>query len=174
MRLKQFGLISCLWVAHAIVGYAQSSSPDYILDIVTHPTTPERPGREGAHVGPGHASVTEGEDLTRGIRVTLESLDRRDYHRGDPLTYEILIENVGPSDVVLPWSPDRVGVQENARDIAGVRQVILSLSVTDRPGKPGALLEPVTSIYESLSERPHSQLARASSRAWEPVGASQA
>jgi hypothetical protein len=149
---KRFVLISSLGVAQAIVSASQLPRVDYILDIVTYPLTPELPGGAGPRSAPGFASVTEGEDLTRGIRIKLESLDRLDYHRGDALIYEVLIENIGPRSVVLPWSPDRVAVQGNAPDAASIRQVVLSLSVTDRPGKPGALLEPIALYgHESLS-----------------------
>jgi hypothetical protein len=149
--LKRFLLISCLGVASAVVGASQLPRADYILDIVTYPLTPERPSGAAPQLAPGFASVTEGEDLTRGIRIKLESLDRLDYHRGDALIYEVLIENIGPRSVVLPWSPDRVAVQGSVPDTTSIRQVVLSLSVTDRPGTPGALLEPIALYgHESL------------------------
>lgn len=152
MRLTRIWLVAGLLAAHAVVHASQLQQADYILDIVTYPLTPELFGGAGPRSAPGFASVAEGEDLTRGIRIKLESLDRLNYDRGDALIYEVLIENIGPRSVVLPWSPDPVGVQRNAPDTTGIRQVALSLSVTDRQGKPGAFLEPTTLYgHEGLS-----------------------
>jgi hypothetical protein len=143
IAFKRFVLISCLGIASAVVGASQLPRADYTLDIVTHPMTPEPlVGPTARVLPPGAGGGVEGEKPFTNLRVTLESLDRRSYAPGEPLVYEILVENLGPRALVLPWSPDRVAVQGQALDDSQVRTASLFLEVTDRQRKRIAWLEP--------------------------------
>jgi hypothetical protein len=84
--------------------------PNHVLDIVSYPMTPEpsEPSEPGG-IGAGGRSWVEGQVPTDiALRATLVSMDSGSYLTGDPLTYEIEVENTGSKPVVLPWSPDRV------------------------------------------------------------------
>ncbi len=127
------------------VAAAQSPRADHLLDILASRVTPQIavPANSG-RLPAGAVSGTEGDQHreSRRLKVTLLSLDRVDYETGDSVIYELLIENIGNSPVVLPWSPDHTLFTAGSVPAPLARAAIF-LEVLDHAGsKQIAWLEP--------------------------------
>src|SRR4051812_49065480 len=82
---------------------------DHVLDILTYRLTPDTSPPANLMVIPGGVlGAAEGPQPPPSLKLTLLSLDRLSYETGDPVIYEVWMENIGNRPVVLPWSPDRV------------------------------------------------------------------
>lgn len=106
-----YGCLLAFMLAGAIVSAAQPRQADYVLDVLgyRHTREPEREAPSDTRViQGGSVSATSGGPVAPGLSVRLLSLDSLSYETGDPVIYELWIENIGKSPVALPWSPDRV------------------------------------------------------------------
>ena len=132
------------FASSVVIRAAQGPRVDYFLDILTHHITPDSPDSpaEGSFLrsGSGGGSSHESPSPYK-LQVALETLDPRSYRPGDPFVYEVLIENRGTRDVVIPWSPDRVLVQRATPDPSTALRGSLIIEVTDARQKVIALLE---------------------------------
>ena len=136
-------LVLCLGAVAAVAG--QSRPAHHVLDVVTYPPASDS-GASSAPAGvpAGQASVKGHVRSVVNLRARLVSLDFSSYETGDPVIYEIEVENMGRTPVVLPWSPDSVRV---ARESDGESiQAIISLEVWDVSGSRRRLgtLEPLS------------------------------
>ncbi len=74
------------------------------LDLTAYESAEDRPPRTGG----GLASSVGGADSLKSapLKITLQALDKRNYHFGDQVTYEVTLENITTSVLTIPWSPD--------------------------------------------------------------------
>jgi hypothetical protein len=102
MRLIILGLISMTTVA-----VAQSRLADFYLDIVTYQFSSEVGREVDASLPSGGISAGSNSRRTSpGLLLEIISPEKWKVEVGDPLVYEVLIQNMGPAAVTLPWSPD--------------------------------------------------------------------
>jgi hypothetical protein len=76
-------------------------------------------------------------------KLTLVALDRTVYEFGDPVVFEVDIENTGRQPMVLPWSPDQALFPlERRASMQGYRSATVTLWVQSRAtGKDLAWLD---------------------------------
>ena len=137
-------LLLCLGATAAGAGQP-SRRPHHVLDIVTYTLTPEPAvPSDSAGLPSGHLGATSHHRSGVNLRARLASLDSSSYETGDPVIYEIELENAGPKAVLLPWSPDRVRFTSRGSKGPPPSQVIVSLEVWDVTGSRRRLaaLEP--------------------------------
>ena len=141
--MKTAILLLCLGAA---AGAQQPSKrPHHVLDIVTYTLTPEPAApSDAAGLPSGHRGGTSHRRTGVTLRARLASLDLSSYELGDPLIYEIELENAGTRPILLPWSPDRVRFVSRGHKGTPPNKAIISLQVWDvtGSGRPLATLEP--------------------------------
>ena len=124
--------LTVLILAAAVTASGQPGRAEHMLDLLTYPLTPDT-STKGAGLAAGHAGGVAGQQPEPTFRLSLLSLDREDYVTGDPLIYEVGLENISKHPVDLPWSPDRVLFQ-TPEPFLPVPSAILFLEVRDRAG----------------------------------------
>ena len=133
-------------VSAVLVAGAQSPRADFVLDIVGHRVTPDESANtdaSGIPGGGGGGTVSGVPSSSGSLELTLGSLEPMSLDTGDPLVYEVLIQNVGTRAFVLPWSPDRAVFKAPVPAMPPVREGSLFLEVRDRMGSRRlAWLEP--------------------------------
>lgn len=138
--------VFALGISIGLAAVAQEPPPNHVLDLVGHRPAPAMPSSRG--IPPGGLSVgTHSGRTLPSLRVTLLSLDRSDYRTGDPVIYEVMIQNVGTTPVELPWSPDAHLFSDLSFAFpqvasASVRQSFLSLEILGAGAQRLASLEP--------------------------------
>jgi hypothetical protein len=141
--MRAAALVLCLGAVAGVSG--QSRPAHHVLDVVTYPVASES-GTSSAPAGvpAGHVSAKAHDRSAVNLRARLVSLDFASYETGDPVIYEIEVENMGRTPVVLPWSPDSVRVSRES-DGESI-QAIISLEVWDGGGSRRRLgtLEPLS------------------------------
>jgi hypothetical protein len=110
---------------------AQSLTPEPLLDIVGFRLTPGRPNEASSRAvtSVDTASSRAGKDAI-SLEIKLLDLQRDVFTLGEPLIYEILLQNTGNTPLTLPWSPDR----ERFRNGSPERAFLL-LEIRDATGK---------------------------------------
>lgn len=108
--------------------------PAHVLDLVAAPQ-----GEAGATAAdaleiPGGLLPLNHRDLSPSLRLHLESIEPMDLAGGEPVVYQITIENVGRTSVQLPWSPTNEGLK---RTMPGSTVGVLSLAAAAMPNLPG-------------------------------------
>jgi hypothetical protein len=139
----RFGLFALVF-GGALVTAQSQQRVDHVLDLLTYSVTPDNSVTANpSRIPPGGGSVSEGSQRPGSLRMTLLSMDRSDYETGDPITYEVRLENTGNRPVVLPWSPDRVLFQAPGPALPRPVEAAIFLEVLERGGsKTLTLLEP--------------------------------
>lgn len=140
--MRAAALVLCLGAVAAVSG--QSRPAHHVLDVVTYRLASDSGAASApAGVPAGHVSAKVHDRSAVTLRARLVSLDFATYQTGDPVIYEIEIENMGRTPVVLPWSPD--GVRVSRESDGESIQAIVSLEVWDVSGSRRRLgaLEPL-------------------------------
>jgi hypothetical protein len=132
-------------VSAILVAGAQSPQADFVLDIVAQRVAPESSAKADATgISAGAGGAASGvPNSSANVQLTLESLEPISLDTGDSFVYDVLIQNVGPGSVVLPWSPDPAPFKSPASVMPPALEGSLFLEVRDRNGsKRLAWLEP--------------------------------
>jgi len=117
--------------------FAQSGAVQHVLDVGGAPTTPA-PAESSPSIDlllkrqarpPLGRSSHERRETRAQLTISLVSVDRITYDTGDPIGFEAVVENVGTKPVAIPWSPDFVGVAEEAAASPSLRLGSLFLAV---------------------------------------------
>ena len=104
-------------------------SADYYLDLTAHDAVVSAPI---VGVGSGSATGIEGSPAQPlPLALRLAALDRQDYIFGGPITYVVLMTNVGANPIQLPWSADRETIESVGTEVVRGR---LALRVTTPSG----------------------------------------
>jgi hypothetical protein len=100
------------------------------LTKVTRTVTAKTTGRGGGISSTvGHTRRQPGADP---FKITLLSINKRNYQLGDEVIYDILLENVAKNAVTIPWSPDQDAVRPDENILPpGSLESFISLVVTD-------------------------------------------
>jgi hypothetical protein len=135
-----------LSLSSALAAAQSQRAADHVLDILTYRVTPETSAPANPSTLPAGGGVSGGESTQRPrgtLKVTLLSLDRLSYETGDPVIYEVWIENTGNRPVVLPWSPDLVRFRGPGPIAPPSVEALVFLEVRDRArSRALAQLEP--------------------------------
>lgn len=101
--------------------FGQTPSPTtYVLDVAASPVVstwlPNVQARITAGLNAKADVHIDRSDPSQPPRVELLSLDRPSYEMGDAVIYQVLIENVGTTTLLIPWSRDANRVVPNASE----------------------------------------------------------
>jgi hypothetical protein len=83
-------------------------------------------------VVPGNLPTADTRRLKAPLRLRILSLDRLNYRYGEPFVVDLVVENIGKTDVALPWSPSPANVS-TAPD-APLQSISLALYAEAAPG----------------------------------------
>lgn len=112
----------------------QQQDPNF-LDLTAYDSAEDRPQRTGG----GVASSVGGADILKAapLGVILQRLDRRNYHFGEQVIYEVTLQNISKDVLTIPWSPDlnRLGLNGQFNQ-PGYTEASLSLVAEDEIAGP--------------------------------------
>ena len=120
--------VVCLCLFVITTTHAQNDS---FLDL-----TKVKPSKNEKLFGGGDIAIAASND-TRiprlPLKITLLKLDKRSYLMGDEAIYEVVIKNVGPKIILIPWCPDREEVKPEEKTYPpSYMDATLSLVITDK------------------------------------------
>lgn len=106
----------------------------HVLDLVAAPAKDSGVAAADALEVPGGFLALNEKTGDGSLRVHLNSLEPLELGGGDPVVYEMTIENVGRTSIRLPWSPTNEGLR---RTMPGAMVAVLSLAAAGTPDSPG-------------------------------------
>jgi hypothetical protein len=104
--MKRFLCWSFL-IASVVIAAEQApvEKADDFLDLLPKAAQPQSPGGRAPRVirsrGPWYEGMPTPKSLP--IKIMLLSIDQTNYALGDPATFEVSLENVGPVSLTIPW-----------------------------------------------------------------------
>jgi len=123
------GLTMIFCLSLLLISNAQQQE-DNFLDL-----TKVKPSNKGKLFGTGSGGGVGTNDTrfeSLPLRITLLSLDNRSYQLGERAIYEVRLENISGTTLVIPWSPDLDKVKPDERVYpTGYMDAFLRLVIKD-------------------------------------------